>query len=861
MIGRKLNGRARPVARFAAWIALAVASLSTSVAVAGEKEEARRHFRAGMEAMKAGDYDRAVVELKAADEILHHPNVTYNIARAYAESGDLPSAIEYYRRYLAENPPDKDDVEVVVKTLEALLAKARAAAAAAASAANTPTGPTGPAGETGATGTTGATGATGAAGATGATGPAGPAGPTGGPAAKGKGIEADIGAAKGENVYEEKVVTVSKEAQSPLDAPNSTYVITEQDIRLSGATSVPELLSRVPGIDTAQMTAADQNFSIRGFNSRLSNKLLVLVDGRSIYLDFLGTTFWEAITVPIEEIERIEVVRGPGSALYGADAFAGVVNIITKPPGEGRNGVSAKVGGQNGAPISTYRGAAWASGNSHGWNYRFTAEYNQMPRFDHDIANARVDSYFTQRDQNLGDRYQNLDLRFTRQLSKDVQVGIGTGYSNLYRNFYAIGSLTDMTANGYLGDVTAFLASPHVNARVFWNYLSADAGLNAAYLGEPAMLTHVVQNVVDGELEYTTVLKHSGIVSHDLHLGVGYRLKTIEWNYLADPYIDENHYSLYGQDSIRIGDKFIAVASLRGDYVPYLNKIIPSPRGSLIYKRTAGDSFRLTVSSAFREPSYLESYLAFPLTTPLTGAEVAVNAARPDDPAYRTQPEKILSAEIGYLNQQSDFYSFELAAYYNRVTDLIVLSPNRPFSPTFGANGIGGYDEGTGRYIAQYGGWTNDCQIFNVYGGEATFRTFPMQGLDLYASYALNYMTKTVPDGCVGTINDQRTSQHKVTAGAQVRTKWRIDGSLDLYWESRQIWAEQMIDFVTREVPYQQFYLDSYPLLQGRIGYRFEKEPLEVAIAGSNLLNTIHRDQPFGQLIGRKVWAMATYRY
>ena len=107
-------------------------SLLSSPAVAGEKEEARRHFKNGMQLLQEGQYEKGIAELKEAYAILPHANVLYNIARAYAESGDLESSVAYYRKYLAENPPDKEEVEAVVRSLEARLAKSKAAAAAAA---------------------------------------------------------------------------------------------------------------------------------------------------------------------------------------------------------------------------------------------------------------------------------------------------------------------------------------------------------------------------------------------------------------------------------------------------------------------------------------------------------------------------------------------------------------------------------------------------------------------------------------------------------------------------------------------------------------------------------------------------------
>ena len=193
-------------------------------------------------------------------------------------------------------------------------------------------------------------------------------------AAPGASVALD-GELKTEEVFEETVVTASKTAQSPLDAPNSTSIITEQDIRLSGIVKIPELLRRLAGVDAMEVTGSQTEVSLRGFNQRLSNKVLVLVNGRSVYADILGATLWGGLTIGVEDIERIEVVRGPGSALYGADAFNGVINIITKLPGEGGSGFNVAYGDHNAA-----HGTVWASGpQQRARLYRLSAGFDDLP--------------------------------------------------------------------------------------------------------------------------------------------------------------------------------------------------------------------------------------------------------------------------------------------------------------------------------------------------------------------------------------------------------------------------------------------------------------------------------------------------
>ncbi|MBI5433517.1 MAG: TonB-dependent receptor [Planctomycetes bacterium] len=126
------------------------------------------------------------------------------------------------------------------------------------------------------------------------------------------------------------VTSASKHEQTLARTAAAVHVITAQDIERSGATSLAEVLRLAPGVDVARLDSNRWAVSIRGFNGQFANKILVLVDGRSIYTPLFSGTLWDTADMPLEEIERIEVIRGPGGALWGANAVNGIVNVITK---------------------------------------------------------------------------------------------------------------------------------------------------------------------------------------------------------------------------------------------------------------------------------------------------------------------------------------------------------------------------------------------------------------------------------------------------------------------------------------------------------------------------------------------------
>ena len=142
-----------------------------------------------------------------------------------------------------------------------------------------------------------------------------------------------------------EITSVSKRDEKLSDAPTSVFVITSEDIRRSGATSLAEALRLAPNLQVAQVSANEYAISARGFNGTAANKLLVLIDGRSVYSPLFSGVFWDVQDVMVEDIERIEVISGPGGTLWGVNAVNGVINVITRSAGQTQGGLAAAGGG------------------------------------------------------------------------------------------------------------------------------------------------------------------------------------------------------------------------------------------------------------------------------------------------------------------------------------------------------------------------------------------------------------------------------------------------------------------------------------------------------------------------------------
>lgn len=182
-----------------------------------------------------------------------------------------------------------------------------------------------------------------------------------------------------ETLYlKEETVSIASRYEQPISrAPSDVYVITEDNIRHSGATDIPTLLRRVPGMEVMQTNAVDLNVSVRGNNQLHANKLLALVDGRSIYIDQSGQVLWKLLPVALTEIKRIEVLKGPASAVYGFNAFDGVVNIITKFPEEMRGTTLQAAGGE----LGTLHTSIAHAGTSGDWSSCLSGGHEQNQRW------------------------------------------------------------------------------------------------------------------------------------------------------------------------------------------------------------------------------------------------------------------------------------------------------------------------------------------------------------------------------------------------------------------------------------------------------------------------------------------------
>jgi iron complex outermembrane receptor protein len=842
--------------------ALLAAVLAAGTASADERLEARRHFRIGMSLVAEKQFDQGIAELEAAYEILPHPNVLFNIAQAQREAGRDEAALASYRRYLSFAPKDSGQVQAAVAELEARIRARSEASRRTAEPLPMPPPPTTRGGvaaqpmldpgqkqaleallkrlET----------AVAKAEAVG-TAPAAPSDGAGGEAASapapGKAATAAVasaaGAAEGGEFapYEERVVSAGRRAQSTFEAPYATTVITAEDIRLSGATTLQEVLRRVPGAEVMAMGVGNANVSFRGFNQRLSNKVLVLVDGRSEYQDFLGLTIWSAMPVSLQEIERVEVIRGPGSALYGANAMLGVVNIITRAPGTGKAGdLTAMLGAGNSA-AGTFVG----SGGNDKLRYRASVGYEQADKWSRDFEEGRSDYASMVGNPLLGQQSARGNLNAIYTPVQGLEVGVSGGVNRFYTELYPVGVLRNYFADGVTAYAkTDFTAGP-VKLKMFWNHLGVDAGPQYAPPTARSMRTRAESNVFDGELSYGQAFELLG--KHQLNFGVNGRIKRLGWGYMAGLQ-QEAHYAAFAEDEWRVVDQLRVVSSLRADSHPLLNRgqrgLAYSPRVSVLWLPLQGHGFRVSGASSFRAPTMLESYVDLAVPVPGTpGASGLTQGNR------SLAPERLTAFELGYRGEAQRLgLDWDVALYQHRVKDLIGLSAFAPL-PAGQA-----YQDASDTYLLGRANFYNEPGIYWARGVELGASASPVDGLGIKLSGALqNVSAEGLPAGqvcapCVA------APLAKLYGSVTYRTPSRVSFGVEGSYTGSTVWVEREPDkadptstlFTSNALP-------GYAVFHARIGFEPIADRLAFELRGTHL-GQAHQEHPFGNLLDRRVF-------
>ncbi len=617
------------------------------------------------------------------------------------------------------------------------------------------------------------------------------------------------------DMLKEETVSISARHEQPIsEAASNVYVITDEDILHSGAIDLPTLLRRIPGIEVMQLTGADFNVSARGGNQLPANKMLVLVDGRSIYEDAIGQVFWKTIPITLPEIKRIEVLKGPASALYGFNAFDGVINIITKSPEEMKANTNGTITQFGGGEFGTVVASAIQAGTYDKFGYRLSVGRDQTNKWnDRDALAFRAHKFNALLEYSLTDDAKlkvaggvvdanSYDAEVTDPLHEKTKQTQGYAQAAYERpNFFIRGWWTEFS------QTSLELASPLISP--FFQVRGKNGSQTQPFL----------RDTYDIESQHILNLGSANRLTY----GVEYRNNFSTSNFL-DTSSKEQRVGLYFQDEAKLDKDLIAVVGLRLDLHSEVNPTY-SPRIALIYKVSENQTVRVAGSAAARPPTIFERHIesnivvfGFPVGTFLGSKNLT--------------PEKIASYEAGY---QGWFLRHRLRLrgdlFYNHVSDLITLDPTGTASTNVGKA--------------------------DIYGGEAGIEFLAASWLTGFANYS--YQKTWQSSDLIGTTAQRSGPPYKVNAG--VRGEWDngLSGEATVHHVAAATYP------ISGTFGAFGVFLDnrvgSYTLLNLRGAYQFWKEKAEVAVTVFNALNDRHQEHPFGDTIGSRVMGWLTIKY
>src|SRR4030095_14186646 len=373
---------------------------------------------------------------------------------------------------------------------------------------------------------------------------------------------------------EQVVVTASRSEEQLINAPAAVSLIPTAMIESSPATNIGDLLRAVPGMNVTQVSARDINITTRGATSTLATSQLALVDGRSVYLDFFGMVMWDLVPSNPHEIKQIEVVRGPASAVWGANAMTGVVNVITKSPRElakeGGNSVTIGAGvfNRNVTGRDEDNGSLFYVNGSHAeavndrWAYRFSAGYfsqDPLPRPAGTIPNTFNTPYpsFT----NSGTSQPKFDMRVDRELNDGARLTFAGGLHWAEGRIYPGMGPFDVDNSSRLGYFTGRYTKGGRHVAFFTNLLNGDAA-NLLTVGPNRQPIGLAFDTKTFDIEAADV--HAIGTHHALTYGGNYRHNSFDIT-LAPTAEDRNEGGAFIQDEIFLSNYFRWVVGGRID--------------------------------------------------------------------------------------------------------------------------------------------------------------------------------------------------------------------------------------------------------------------------------------------------------
>lgn len=615
-----------------------------------------------------------------------------------------------------------------------------------------------------------------------------------------------------------EVTSVTRTEGTVGQSPAAIFVITAEMIRRSGATCVPEVLRMVPGLQVARINSDVWAISSRGLNDRFANKLLVQIDGRSIYTPIFSGVFWEANHVMLEDVERIEVIRGPGATVWGANAVNGVINIVTKSAKDTRGLLVSGIAGTEEREQTNFRygGTSRCGVNWRVYGMQFDRDRGTLP------GQRAFDDW----------RAKQAGLRMDWQPTQCDSVAV---QGDLFETDAGYSAQWQFTTEPYTRRIVEDASFRGGNLLARWaRDLGEDRGWTAQLYYD--RFEHRFfplsesTDTIDVDLQYEFPLGPR----HKFVTGCEYRYRRIRTegsfsNSLDPPNRDLDLFSYFVQDQITLSpDHLFLTVGSKFEHNEYTGFEF-QPTCRLLWAPDERRAVWAAVSRAVRTPALRDDSLVFPFANILFGPPPPVYLRFVGNPAL--QAEEMMAYEMGYRAQPTDRFFWDLSVFFNKYENLQLWVPTSPFPvPPY-------WD-----FMAQ------NAMDGETYGFElsATREITPCWRVTANYSF-LRMHLHTDSDG-VGLA--EGTSPHNQ---AYLRSSWDLPRHLEF-------------DMTLRYVDglYSEFgIVPSYIAMDLRLGWR-PSECFEAAVVGQNLLDSHHfeffgADTPATE-VDRGVYATVTWR-
>jgi iron complex outermembrane receptor protein len=640
-----------------------------------------------------------------------------------------------------------------------------------------------------------------------------------------------------EQLMDIQVTSVSKEPEKLLDAAAAIQVVTSDDIDRSGATSLPEALRLADNLEVAQENSHDWAISARGFDANLANKLLVLIDGRAVYSPLYGGVEWNVQDYLLADVDRIEVISGPGGTLWGANAVNGVINVTTKSAKD-TQGLLVEEG--VGSELEDYTAVRFGESLGTGTYFRVYAEYSDRGSEVLPDGSSASDSMSMAR---AGFR---LD-------STASPAGAFTLQGDYYGGSEQLGALGDAGLSGWnlLGRWTRTLADgSELNFQAYYDRTHLSQPFAASPANPPYYTGFPLASLVDDLDTYDAELQYSAKIGaqNSLVCGLGYRF-THEFDEdlsvvrFIPPSLDQNLFSGFVQDEMALRSDLTLTLGSKVEHNDYTG-FEYEPNIRLRWNLSPRQMFWAAVSRAVRTPSRYDRDL-----------EVATGLVNPPAPyqfpsAYLAgssafESETELAYEVGYRAELMEKVSLSISAFYNAYDDLRSTSS----TPT------------TATYVFPYPVVFENNLEGNTHGLELTANYQMLAWWRLHAGYDLLNEHIYVKPGQVdetGALNETADPRNQVFLRSSMDLPKDFQLDAELRWiDTLTINSGPTGGAVAGTVP-------SYFELNCRAAWHPTKA-LELSLVGENLLHNHHPEygfpSPTREEIERSIFGKVAWRY